>query len=301
MASEGSLANIQVVGVIGLGQMGLTMATNLSAKGFRLLGHDVSAERRDAAAEKGIALNGLADIAGQSAIVILSLPLAAHVTDVVEGRGGLLAHMPAGSIIIDTSTSEPGVSRRLAASAEQRGIGFLDAPVSGGPAGAAAGTLTVMVGGSEAHVRQAAPVLEAMAAKIIHVGSSGAGNVVKLVNNMLVAAHLLTVSEAMRLAESAGVRGSDALRAVNAASGRSAVSEVNYSRWIFPEAFDSGFTMGLMRKDVRLAIALAAETGSAMPVSELAARIWQDSAAYLTDAEDFNRIVVQPLRNAADS
>ncbi len=99
------------------------------------------------------------------------------------------------------------------------------------------------------------------------------------------------MSEAVRLSEAAGVPAADVLAVVNAASGRSAVSEVNYPRWVLNGAFDSGFTMGLMRKDVRLAAALAAEVGVDCPVSELVARIWADSAARLADGEDFNRIV----------
>ena len=109
-------------------------------------------------------------------------------------------------------------------------------------------------------------------------------------------AHLLTVSEAVRLSEAAGVPAADVLAVVNAASGRSAVSEVNYPRWVLNGAFDSGFTMGLMRKDVRLAAALVAETGVDLPVSDLVARIWADSAARLADSEDFNRIVQDELK-----
>jgi 3-hydroxyisobutyrate dehydrogenase len=180
----------------------------------------------------------------------------------------------------------------LAAVCAAKGIGFIDAPVSGGPAGAKAGTLTTMIGGDGAHLMAALPVIEAIAAKVIHVGASGAGNVAKLVNNLLVAVNLLTVSEAMRLSEAAGVPTAEVLKVINAASGRSAVSEVNYPRWIQPEAFDSGFTMGLMRKDVRLAQALVGETGLDLPLAELAARIWQESASRLADGEDFNRIVI---------
>ena len=168
--------------------------------------------------------------------------------------------------------------------------------MSGGPAGAEAGTLTMMIGGDPSHLATATPALEAISGKRLHVGASGAGNVAKLVNNLLVGAHLLTVSEAVRLSQAAGVPAADVLAVVNAASGRSAVSEVNYPRWVLNGAFDSGFTMGLMRKDVRLAAALVAETGVDLPVSDLVARIWADSAARLADSEDFNRIVQDELK-----
>lgn len=279
------------IGVVGLGRMGLGMAANGVAKGFRTYGSDPSPERVALAQAKGVAALGLADLFAESDVVIASLPTADVVAKVVEAPDGFLAKAPESAVFVDTSTSEAGVSRRLAALAAEKGLGFIDAPVSGGPAGAEAGTLTMMIGGEAGHLARAMPVLEAISAKRLHVGGPGAGNVAKLVNNLLVGAHLLTVSEAVRLSEAAGVPAAGVLAVVNAASGRSAVSEVNYPRWVLNGAFDSGFTMGLMRKDVRLAAALAAEVGVDCPVSELVARIWSDSAARLADGEDFNRIV----------
>lgn len=280
------------IGVVGLGRMGLGIAANCAAKGFRTFGSDPSAERTEMAAAKGVTpAAGLAGLFAASDVVIASLPTADVVAAVVEGPDGFLANAPAHAVFVDTSTSEAGVSRRLAGLAATKGLGFVDAPVSGGPSGAEAGTLTMMIGGEARHLARAMPALEAISAKRLHVGGPGAGNIAKLVNNLLVGAHLLTVSEAVRLSEAAGVPAADVLAAVNAASGRSAVSEVNYPRWVLNGAFDSGFTMGLMRKDVRLAAALAAETGVDVPVSDLVARIWADSAARLADGEDFNRIV----------
>jgi 3-hydroxyisobutyrate dehydrogenase len=271
--------------------MGLGMATTLVGKGFTVVGFDVADASRQKATAAGITvMSSLTDALGNADAVIFSLPLAAHVTEVVEGPGGVLERTRKGTIVIDTSTSEASVSRRLAEACATRGIGFLDAPVSGGPAGARAGTLTMMIGGDAAHVAAVQPVLDAIAAKVIHVGPPGAGNVAKLVNNLLVAVNLLTVSEAMRLSEAAGVPTADVLTVVNAASGRSAVSEVNYPRWIQSGTFDSGFTMGLMRKDVRLAKALIVETGLDLPLAELAVRVWQESADQLADGEDFNRV-----------
>ncbi|MGU9981817.1 NAD(P)-dependent oxidoreductase [Phreatobacter sp. HK31-P] len=282
----------QTVGVVGLGRMGLGMAANLAAKGIKSLGVDPSPERCALAAGKDVTVVATpADLFAACDIVIASLPTADHVVAVVEGEGGFLARAPACAVFVDTSTSEASVSRRLAAAAAVKGLGFVDAPVSGGPAGAEAGTLTMMIGGDPAHLATAMAALEAISGKRLHVGASGAGNVAKLVNNLLVGAHLLTVSEAVRLSEAAGVPAADVLAVVNAASGRSAVSEVNYPRWVLNGAFDSGFTMGLMRKDVRLATSLMAETGVDLPVCDLVARIWADSAARLADGEDFNRIV----------
>lgn len=279
------------IGVVGLGRMGLGMAANAAARGFRTLGSDPSPERVALAQAKGVVALSLADLFAASDVVIASLPTADVVATVVEAPDGFLANAPEGAVFVDTSTSEAGVSRRLAVLAAEKGLGFIDAPVSGGPAGAEAGTLTMMIGGEAVHLARVLPALEAISAKRLHVGGPGAGNVAKLVNNLLVGAHLLTVSEAVRLSEAAGVPAADVLAVVNAASGRSAVSEVNYPRWVLNGGFDSGFTMGLMRKDVRLAAALAAEVGVDLPVSDLVARIWADSAALIADGEDFNRIV----------
>lgn len=280
---------MQTIAVIGLGNMGLGMAMTLLGKGFAVMGFDLSPERCAMAEAEGIDIApGLAAIAAHASVIVLSLPLAKHVSETVEA--GLLAHAAPGAIIVDTSTSEVAVSRRLSHLCSARGIGFLDAPVSGGPAGAQAGTLAIMIGGDVDDVATARPVLDALGSKVLHVGASGAGNVAKLVNNLLVASHLLTVSEAMRLSEAAGVPAADVLKVINAASGRSAVSEINYPRWIESGAFDSGFTMGLMRKDVGLAAALAGEVGVSLPVSELAAKLWAESAARLADNEDFNMI-----------
>lgn len=279
------------IGVVGLGRMGLGMAANAAARGFRTLGSDPSPERVALAQAKGVVALRLADLFAASDVVIASLPTADVVATVVEAPDGFLAKAPEGAVFVDTSTSEAGVSRRLAVLAAEKGLGFIDAPVSGGPAGAEAGTLTMMIGGEAGHLARVLPALEAISAKRLHVGGPGAGNVAKLVNNLLVGAHLLTVSEAVRLSEAAGVPAADVLAVVNAASGRSAVSEVNYPRWVLNGGFDSGFTMGLMRKDVRLAAALATEVGVDLPVSDLVARIWADSAALIADGEDFNRIV----------
>lgn len=279
------------VGVIGLGAMGSGMANTLASKGFHTLGFDLAAERREAARAGGVEpMADLPALFAASDIVVASLPTGRDVAAVIEGADGFLRHGRPKAIFVDTSTSEPATSRRLSALCGER-LGFLDAPVSGGPAGAKAGTLTFMVGGEKAVFEQAQPALAAMGAKILHVGPSGAGNVAKLVNNLLVAAHLLTVSEAVKLSEAAGVPAADVLAVVNAASGRSAVSEVNYPRWVLPETFDSGFTMGLMRKDVRLAKALGLEVKALGPVSALVAELWAASAERFDDREDFNKVV----------
>ncbi|OOG71391.1 3-hydroxyisobutyrate dehydrogenase [Sinorhizobium sp. A49] len=277
------------VGVVGLGAMGLGMATTLASNGFAVKGFDLSDDRRKLAAEGGVSpCETLADVFARIDFIVFSLPTAKDVAAVVEANLDALKAAGDRVVIIDTSTSEPDVSRDLAAGLNALGHGFLDAPVSGGPAGAASGSLTMMIGGSDADVTRAKMVIDAMAAKALHVGPSGAGNVAKLVNNLLAAAHMVTTGEGLKLALSAGLEPEQALKVLNAASGKSMISDVHFPTWVMNDRFDSGFTMGLMRKDVRLASELAARTGAALPLSATVARLWAESP--LDNADDFTRM-----------
>jgi 3-hydroxyisobutyrate dehydrogenase len=280
------------VGVIGLGSMGLGMAQMLARKGNQVVGFDLRANQREAAASSGVEAADTIDAAfARSDFIVLSLPTAQDVESVVNAHApSLRTGHGARVVIVDTSTSEPDVSRALAARLDAAGVGFLDAPVSGGASGAASGKLTMMIGGAEADVALARPVIEALSAKVLHVGPSGAGNVAKLVNNLLAAAHMITTSEALRLAAATGIDPEAALRVVNAASGRSLISEVHFPTWIMSDRFDSGFSMALMRKDVRLAQELAQRTGADLPVSRLVGELWASSATRLADGDDFTRM-----------
>ncbi|WP_339385837.1 NAD(P)-dependent oxidoreductase [Burkholderia sp. Ac-20379] len=280
------------IGVIGLGNMGRGMAASLLRKDFAVVGYDASPASAALAGEAGVLLvDSLAAVAGRCGTLVLSLPNPQIVDAVINGEHGLLAHLKPGALIVDTSTSDPQVSRRLAAQLAEHGVRFIDAPVSGGPRGAQNGELTFFLGGDAADIAAAGPVFDALAKARFHIGASGAGNVAKIVNNLLVASHLVIAAEAFKLAESAGVPVADLLESINAGSGRSGVTTYNYPSRIVNGAFDSGFTMGLMRKDVRLALALVDAQGLDLPVCSDIAAVWQASAAALADGEDFNRIV----------
>ena len=280
------------VAVVGLGAMGIGMARSLASKGFRTLGFDLSQARLDEASAGGVEpVAALGDAIAQAEFIVFSLPTAKDVAGVVDEHFARIGSASGGRVVVvDTSTSEPDVSRDLARRLGQAGHGFLDAPVSGGPAGAASGSLAMMIGGEEADLALARPVIEAMATKILHVGPSGAGNVAKLVNNLLVAAHMITTAEGLKLAAAAGVSPDAVLRVVNAASGKSFLSDVHFPTWIMSDRFDSGFTAGLMRKDVRLAQALAADSGVSLPLTTEAARLWAESGDTVSDRDDFTRM-----------
>jgi 3-hydroxyisobutyrate dehydrogenase len=273
------------VAVIGLGAMGLAMAERLAERGIAVQGWDRDPARRKAAEATGVAV--AEDAATSAEVVILSLPNdeAVHTVAAVLPAAGMMAD----GVVVDTSTVAPETPRALAPGFAATGLAWLDAPVSGGPHGARAGKLTMMVGGEAEALARALPALEAIAAKVVHVGASGAGAVAKLANNWLVAAHLLTASEALRLARRAGVDAAAALAVINGASGRSAATEVNFPRWILPGSFDSGFTAGLMRKDVRLALELAGRVGGTGTLMEEVGRVWLEESV-VPDGADFNRV-----------
>jgi 3-hydroxyisobutyrate dehydrogenase len=278
---------IRRVGVIGLGNMGLGMATTLLRKGFAVSGCDLSEQRRAMAEAACIRVIELDELLRGVDAVLSSLPFGRDVEAVLTRSDALLGRRDRRVVVVDTSTADPTTSRRLAETLAGAGHAHLDAPVSGGPAGAAEGALTMMIGGSEQDVADARPVIDAVAAKVIHVGPSGAGNVAKLVNNMLVAAHMITTGEAIRLAEAAGVSAASVLDAVNAATGRSGISEVHFPKWIMSNRFDSGFATGLMRKDVGLAADLVREVGLDLPLSREVARLWLEDRTTVGDGEDF--------------
>ncbi|UPY39069.1 NAD(P)-dependent oxidoreductase [Sediminicoccus sp. KRV36] len=273
-----------MIGVVGLGQMGGAMLRRLRAEGQLVLGFDLDPGLREAARQAG-AVACASPIGVAAPLVVFSLPHAAAVQAVLAA---LLPHLPPGAVIADTSTIEPAQARLFADQADAAGVAYLDAPVSGGPAGAASGQLAMMVGGSARALERVRPALLLLAARIMHVGESGAGQVAKLANNLLVATHLAAAAEALRVAARAGVPPEAILPVINAASGRSAATEVNWPRWISSGSFDSGFTAGLMRKDVRLALALAAEVGAELSVCGAAAAVWAESP--VADGEEFNRV-----------
>lgn len=275
-----------MVAVVGLGNMGMAMVARLRDLGVVPRAWDLDAAKRVAVAQRGAEVpEGVAGAA--DAVVVLSLPNEAAVGAVLAA---LLPALPKGAVVADTSTLSPGAVRGFAAQAAAAGCDYLDAPVSGGPAGAAAGTLAMMVGGEAATLERARADLARLAGRILHIGPSGAGQVAKLVNNLMVATNLVVAGEALRLGARAGVAPEALLPVINGATGRSAATEVNWPRWIASGSFDSGFSAGLMRKDVRLAVALAEAVGAPLDATGRAAAAWEALAEAVPDGADFNRV-----------
>ncbi len=276
------------IGVIGCGNMGGGMALQLHKAGLPVLCFDPDKSVRSRMAGQGLETDDAADsLAAQCSIVLLSLPTAAIVQSVMQE---IHAHLTTDAIVLDTSTSTPKTSQAQYQLGKQHRFNFVDGPVSGGPAAANSGTMTMLLAGDASVIEKLKPVTDILTAKTVFVGPSGAGHAAKIANNMLCAANLVLVSEAVQLAKSAGVSAKDLLEGVNAGSGRSGVSEVNYPKWILNEQFDSGFTMGLMRKDVGLALALAQEGSINLHGFSTIADIWLNQSSYIEDDKDFNEI-----------
>ena len=272
------------VGVVGLGRMGAAMAGTLAHKGADVLGFDVDPRARLRTLAQTV--DELGDLWPRVRTVILSLPLPEHVEAVI---GRLVAAGTAPTLVIDTSTSDPDVTVRLGASLAAVGHRLIDAPVSGGPGGAAACSLAMMIGGDDEAVAAARPILELVSSRLTHVGPLGSGHTAKLVNNVLCAGHILLAGEALRMGQAAGTPLADLTAAVNGASGRSAVTEVNVPRWIASETYDSGFTMALMAKDLTLAERLAARTGLDLALVRHVVDRWRALVEVHGPDADFNR------------
>jgi len=280
------------VGLIGLGNMGRGMALTLKRNGFEVVGTDVAPATRESLAKEGVSVREtIGEVVFECDVVILSLPTAAIVEQVVCGPNGILANAKPGLLVVDTSTSHPETTRRLAVALNAAGMNMLDAPVSGGPKGAITGTMAMVIGGAKEDLDRAEPILAAMTAKRVHVGDIGAGHVAKIANNLFAAAHLLIAGEVTRMAAKAGVPTEQLLQGINAGSGRSFITEHSYPTWIMNGQFDSGFTMKLMRKDVRLSQELISALAIDLPMSAKVAELWALSAQSISDDEDFNRIV----------
>ena len=277
------------IGVIGCGNMGGGMARQLQAAGHSLICYDPDAEKLNNLQAAGAkAATTACELARSATYIILSLPKAAIVSEVMQE---IVSDIKQGAIVLDTSTSEPSTSQAMSELGMAHGFSFVDGPVSGGPAAANAGTMTMLLGGELDAIKALEPLLDIITAKTVIVGGSGAGHAAKIANNMLCAANLVLVAEAVRLGEASGVQPHDLLEGINAGSGRSGVSEVNFPKWVLNDAFDSGFTMGLMRKDVGLALDLAKSSSVELPGFTQIADLWLNRSTHIPDTADFNEIV----------
>ncbi|HEU4846986.1 MAG TPA: 2-hydroxy-3-oxopropionate reductase [Rubrobacteraceae bacterium] len=257
------------VGFIGLGIMGMPMARNLMEAGYELTVHNRSPEKAEELGKEGAAVAATPrEVAENSDVVITMLPDSPQVREVVAGEDGVLEGISEGALLIDMSTISPVVTEDLAEAVKEKGASMLDAPVSGGDVGAIEGTLSIMVGGQERDFQRAKPLLEAMGKTITHVGPTGAGQVTKAANQVVVALTIEAVSEALVLGSAGGVSAEKILEVLSGGLASNKVMEVKREKFL-SHTFEPGFRSELHHKDLGIALAAGREYGVVMPVTAI--------------------------------
>ncbi len=296
------------IAFIGVGTMGLPMANNLVKKGFAVIAYDTNLEAVKAAASAGMtAAASAAEAVATAELVITMLPSSPHAESVYTGDGGVLAAARKGTLCVDMSTIDPGVSRRIAAAAAERGVRFMDAPVSGGVPRAAEGTLAIMVGGSQGDFNEALPALSAMGANVIRVGPVGSGEVVKLCNNLIAGVTAVAVSEAFRIAEGFGVDPKVVTEVISKSSGHTWVMEhMHPVAGLVPRAassngYQAGFMTDLMCKDLGLAVDAARALRVPVFVAPAAQQLYRLASSHGLGRKDFTSVytLLRPSSDAA--
>jgi 3-hydroxyisobutyrate dehydrogenase-like beta-hydroxyacid dehydrogenase len=282
------------VGFIGLGLMGLPMSRNILKAGFSLTVHNRSRGKVDQlVAEGATPAASAAELAASCDVILSCLPLPKDVASVYLGEGGVVAAAKPGAVLCDMSTIDAATHRAIAEAAAARGLGYLDAPVSGGPSGARDATLAIMVGGEAAAFERAKPVFDAMGTNVYHVGPVGSGATVKLINQMMGAICGLGVVEGLVMAAKAGVDARLLVDIVTNSSGGSR-SLGGMAPNILERNFEPGFTLDYQSKDVSLAVALAKELGVRTLAGALAEQVIGEARA-LGLGSRATYALVQPL------
>jgi len=267
------------LGFIGLGVMGGPMARNLIKAGYPVTGFDTDRGRLDRfVAARGKPASSAAEVGRASEVVCLSLPTGDVVRQVVTGEGGLAAAMKSDAAIVDCSTVEPKVAQDATRICGQRGIAFLDAPVSGGEQGAMDATLSIMVGGDAAAFARCRPILSVMGRSVVHMGGSGMGQAAKLINNLIVAAGFAAVCEGWALAVKAGLDPAALHEAIKGGWAGSRVMEETVPR-LLNRNFVPGGTVDIMAKDVGYALNMARTLDMPVPVTALVHELFRMARA----------------------
>jgi 3-hydroxyisobutyrate dehydrogenase len=279
------------IGFVGLGNMGGPMVGRLVEAGYTVRGFDVSEDTRTAVGEEtGATIVGAVSEVAQGADgVVLMLPNSKIVKSVLLDEG-LLDGIAPGTLLLDMSSSAPTETKALSGTIDERGVFFVDAPVSGGVRGAKAGSLTIVVGGREADVAAARPLLEVVGSRALHVGDIGAGHALKALNNLLSAATLIATSEAVEAGRRFGLDPAVMIDAINTSSGRSYSTEHKFPDFVLPETYDAGFNINLMVKDIGCALELAESTGAPATVTEVIVDQWRKAAEDLPADADHTAI-----------
>jgi 2-hydroxy-3-oxopropionate reductase len=281
----------ETVGFVGLGIMGKPMARNLLRAGYDLVVHNRSRAPVDELVGEGArAAEHSRAVAEQAAVVITMLPDSPQVVEVMTGENGLLEGVRAGSLVVDMSSISPVVTTELAAAARERTAGYVDAPVSGGDVGAREGTLSIMAGGSEEDVARVRPLFDVLGKTVVHVGATGAGQVAKACNQIVVALSIEAVSEALVLASKAGVDPERLLDVLSGGLAGNKVMEVRRRNFLEHD-FTPGFRIDLHHKDLGIALAAGREYGVPLPVTALVDQMLQALRQRGSGSEDHSALL----------
>ncbi|MDR1194340.1 MAG: NAD(P)-dependent oxidoreductase [Peptococcaceae bacterium] len=280
------------IGFIGVGAMGKPMAKNLLSAGYEVYVHDLSeANVKELGSLGAKVCAGGGELAAKADLIITSLPNAKIVETVMTGQGGVLESCQPGAIIMDMSSVAPASTKAMAKAAERYGVVYMDAPVSGGVAGAAAGTLTIMVGCDEATYEKVSDVLRVLGKNIYHVGEAGAGDAIKIVNNLLLGVSMAALAEALVLGVRLGLRAETMKEVIGVSSGRSYALEAKFDQFIMADAFDKGFAVDLQRKDLGLALDAAKDVAAPLPLTAAAAQVFEMARAKGFNRQDISAVV----------
>ncbi|HEU4828008.1 MAG TPA: NAD(P)-dependent oxidoreductase [Gemmatimonadales bacterium] len=280
------------VSFLGLGAIGRPMAARLAGP-YELTVWNRSAERAQAFAREHRArvADSPREAAAGAQAVITCLPTSADVASLLDGDDGLLAGLEPGAILLDCTSGDPATSRRIAERLQAAGVAFADAPVSGGTNGAAAGTLTVMVGSDDVTFNRAREIVRPFAGRVEHMGPVGTGHAMKAVNNALLAVHIAAAGEGLATLVKAGVPAAKALDVLNASSGRSFVSEQLIPERVLTGAWPRTFRLALLDKDTGIALALADELGVEAPVMSVTGDVLAVAGGVLGPDADYLEVI----------
>lgn len=281
------------IGYIGLGNMGGPLAARLQSSHL-LIVHDLNGDAVSRLVALGAsATDSPAELAARCDLVLMCLPTSRQVEQVIFGENGVLAGARPGTLIVDQTTGEPAATRKMAARLADGPVELVDAPVSGGARGARAGTIAIMVGAGTAQFARILPVLEAISPNIFHAGGVGAGQVIKLANNLLHHSQRLLSLEILAAAVKNGIEPGLATDILLASSGRNYFLEHNLHPRILKGELNSGFTLDLLLKDVRLATEMGAEADVPMPISTLIREIYRTHAGDLGGDAEPNTVALR--------
>ncbi|WP_434130886.1 NAD(P)-dependent oxidoreductase [Sporomusa sphaeroides] len=283
---------MKTIAFIGLGAMGKPMAVNLIKAGYSLTVFDICTEAvRELTGLGATGAATLPEAARGRDIILMSLPNDAIVENVLTAGDGLLSASHPGQIIIDVSSVTPGHTQRMAKAAGSKGVNYLDAPVSGGVSGAAAGTLTIMVGGEAAVFEQCREIFQVIGQKVYHVGPVGAGDTLKLVNNLLLGINMAAVAEALTLGVKAGLDPKLMLEVISVSSGRSYALEAKVPNFILKGNFAPGFAIDLQHKDLAMAIQTGRELGLQLSMGNAAQDLYREAQDQGLGKKDISAVI----------